>query len=81
MPGIVHSSFWIHVSHTYGGLNPPLRPSDRQGSNVSQTREGGSFHHTDETGANPLFLVWLELDPRLSDGLSGGLNPSLVWLT
>ncbi len=30
---------------------------------------------------DPLFLVWLELDPRLNDGLSGELNPSLVWLT
>ncbi len=47
--GIVQSSFWIHVSHTNGGLNPPLRLSDRQGSNVSQTREGSSFRHTDET--------------------------------
>ena len=47
--GIVQSSFWIHVSHTNGGLNPPLRPSDRQGSNVSQAREGSSFCYTDET--------------------------------
>ncbi len=31
-PGIVQSSFWIHVSHTNGGLNPPLRQSDRRGS-------------------------------------------------
>ncbi len=99
--GIVHSSFRIHVSHTNGGLNPPLRPSNRQGSNDSQAREGGSFHHTNEnpycqygsewhwihlshwqwrlvcvTGANLLFLVWVELDP-LYDGLSGGLNPSI----
>ncbi len=66
-PGIVQSSFWIHVSHTNGRLNPPLRPSDRQGSNVIQMREG--------------FLVWVELDPRLYGGLSGRLNPSLVWLT
>ncbi len=54
------------------GVKSATQTVGRQGSNVSQTREGSSFRHTDET-PNPLFLVWLELDPRLSDGLSGGL--------
>ena len=33
------------------------------------------------TGANPLLLVWMELDPCLYEGPSGGLIPFLVWLT
>ncbi len=129
----VQSNFWIHVSQTREGFNPPLRPSLRRGSNVTQTREGGFvppyrrdrtplprlswFHLSDwqsicglvcmaewtalprlsDIGStcltgNPFgvssvwrnelpSLVWLTLDPCLSDGLSGGFNPPFVWLT
>ncbi len=40
-PRCSKSCFWIHVSRTNERLNPPLKPSDRQGANVSQMREWG----------------------------------------
>ncbi len=51
-------------------------------SHVSQTREGFNpplDRHTDEDPTPS--LAWLTLDPCLSDGLSGGINPPFVWLT
>ncbi len=47
------------------GVQMPLRLSYRRGSKSTQTR----------------ILAWVELDPRLYDGLSGRLNTSLVSLT
>ncbi len=86
--GIVQSSFWIHVSQTREGFNPPLRPSLRRGSNSNQTSDIGSTCLTGNPfGVSSVWrnelpsLVWLTLDPCLSDGLSGGLNPPFVWLT
>ncbi len=37
----VQSNFWIHVSQTREGFNPPLRLSLRRGSNSNQTRNRG----------------------------------------
>ena len=62
----VKSSFWIHVSQTREGFNLPLRLSYRRGSNSTQARNRGNESPS---------LVWLTLDPCLSDGLSGGFNP------
>ncbi len=41
-----------------------------------QSHEGGGFGRS-----KPPFPVWVELDPRLYDRVSGGFNPPLVWLT
>ena len=70
--------FFIHVSQTREGFNPPFRPSFRRGSNSNQTRNIGFA----PVWRNELpSLVWLPLDPCLSDGLSGEFNPPFVWLT
>ncbi len=99
----VQSIFWIHVSQTREGFNPPIRPSLRRGSNSNQTRnivcmaELTALPRLSDIGStcltgNPFgvssvlrnelpSLVWMTLDPCLSDGLSGGFNPPFVCLT
>ncbi len=49
--------------------------------NVDSTCLTGNLGSRLYDGMNRPSLVWVTLDPSLSDGLSGGLNPSLVWLT
>ena len=64
------------------------QPEKWEVKSVTQTiRQRKIQHQSDEgEGLNPEetpngFIVLVELDLRLYDGLSGGLNPSIVWLT
>ena len=55
-----------------------IRHSDENPTPTRQEIEG--LIQSPPTGLNAPSLVWLMMDPCLSDGLSGRFNPPFVWL-